>query len=79
MVSPQSIGAKMYLVIQKGCAIFGYGLTPCEAVNDMRKWIGSDSIQYYWNTSDFPTSYENANIGEFVLVKATDELLQDYL
>lgn len=69
----------MYFVIQKGYAIFGHGLTPCEAVNDMRKWIGSDSIQYYWNASDFPTSYENANIGEFVLVQATEELLQEYL
>lgn len=69
----------MYLVIQKGYAIFGHGLTPEQAVNDMRKWIDSDSVQYYWNSSDFPTGYENANIGEFVLVQATDELWQNYL
>ena len=68
----------MYLVIQKGYAIFGQGSTPDQAVKDMKQWIDQDADQQTWETYDFAMTYENANIGDFVLVEATNELLQQY-
>jgi len=68
----------MYLVIQKGYAIFGQGSTPNQAVEDMKQWIDQDADQQTWGAYDFAVTYENASVGEFVLVEATDELLQQY-
>ena len=68
----------MYLVIQKGYAIFGQGSTPDQAVEDMKEWIDKDADQQTWEAYDFIVNYENASVGEFVLVEATDELLQQY-
>ena len=68
----------MYLVIQKGYAIFGTGATAEQAVKDAKEWIDKDSYLHSWEVSDFTVIYENASDGEFVLVEATDELLQQY-
>ena len=68
----------MYLVIQKGYAIFGQGSTPDQAVEDMKQWIDQDADQQTWEAYDFAVTYENASVGEFVLVEATGELLQQY-
>ena len=68
----------MYLVIQKGYALFGRGATAEQAVADMKQWIDSDSEMQNWTVDDFNTSYDSANDGEFVLVPATDELLSTY-
>ena len=68
----------MYLVIQKGYALFGRGATTEQAVADMKQWIDSDSEMQNWTVDEFNTSYDSANDGEFVLVLATDELLSTY-
>ena len=68
----------MYLVIQKGYALFGKGHTKEEAVEDMREWIDKDSALQDWTASDFESSYHSANDGDMVLVELTKELAEDY-
>tara|TARA_R110001632_G_scaffold176640_4_gene296361 strand:- start:218 stop:427 length:210 start_codon:yes stop_codon:yes gene_type:complete len=65
----------MYLVIQKGYAIFGQGRTAWGAVNDMKQWIDSDNPMQGYTVKDFNRNYESAVIGEFVLV-LSNEFLQ---
>ena len=71
----------MYLVIQKGYAIFGQGSTPDQAVKDMKQWIDSDSPMQDWTVDDFNTSYYQANDAEMVLIvdlELAEQLLQQY-
>jgi len=68
----------MYLVIQKGYAIFGQGTTAEKAVADAKQWIDSDSPMQEWTVDDFNTLYDSAYDGEFVLVQSNDDLLQQY-
>ena len=68
----------MYLVIQKGCAIFGKGHTKEEAVEDMKQWIDKYSHLQDWTASDFESSYNSAYYGQMVLVELTKELAEDY-
>ena len=72
------MGKPMYLVIQKGYALFGKGHTKEEAVEDMREWIEKDSRLQDWTASDFESSYHSANDGDMVLVELTKELAEDY-
>ena len=67
----------MYLIIRKGCVIFGSGATKEEAVEDLKEWIDSDDEKQNWSASDFETCYSSASIGEFVLLQSTDILYQD--
>ena len=69
----------MYIVIQKGYAIFGQGHTAAAAVLDMKQWIDADSHMQDWTVSDFNRNYESASIGEFVLVLSNEYLQHLYL
>jgi hypothetical protein len=68
----------MYLIIQKGYALFGSGHTKEEALEDMREWINKDSELQHWTASDFETCYNSANDAQMVLVEATKELAEHY-
>jgi hypothetical protein len=60
-----------YAIIQKDYAVFGTGTTEEEAVKDCKEWINSDDEKQQWDASDFPTSYNSANEGDFVLIECT--------
>ena len=68
----------IYVVIQKGHAIFGTGQTKQEAVEDMKEWINKDSDLQDSTPDDFDTSYNSAHDGQMVLVELTEELADDY-
>ena len=72
------LGKPMYLVIQKGYALFGKGHTKEEAVEDMKEWIDKDSELQHWTASDLESFYHSANDGQMVLVELTKELAEDY-
>ena len=68
----------MYLIIQKGYAIFGSGATKEEAVQDFKQWIDADDEKQDWSALDFETCYNSAFDGQMVLIEATKEILEMY-
>ncbi len=67
-----------YLVIQKGYYIFGHGYSKEQAVEDMKRWMDSDSPLQEATPEDMQDSYHQANDGDMVLVESTPELLETY-
>jgi hypothetical protein len=70
--------SNLYLVIQKGFCIFGQGNTPEAAVECMKKWVGIGHQMQTWTVDTFKKNYDMTTIGEFCLVQATDEILEQY-
>jgi hypothetical protein len=62
----------MYLVIQKGYALFGQGQTKEAAVKDANEWLEKKSSGDEWTADDFGSSYHQANDGELVLVELNE-------
>jgi len=67
-----------HLVIQKGYYIFGHGYSKEQAVEDMKRWVDSDSPLQEATPADMQDSYYTANDGDMVLVESTPELLETY-
>ena len=67
-----------YLVIQKGYYIFGHGYSKEQAIEDMQRWVDSDSPLQEATPEDMQDSYHQANDGDMVLVESTPELLETY-
>lgn len=63
----------MYLVIQKGYALFGQGQTKEDAVKDANEWLEKKSSGDEWTEQDFNSSYHQANEGELVLVELNED------
>jgi hypothetical protein len=65
-------------VIQKGYYIFGHGYSKEQAIEDMQRWVDSDSPLQEATPEDMQDSYHQANDGDMVLVESTPELLETY-
>jgi hypothetical protein len=66
----------MYVVIQKGYAIYGAAKTKEKAVIDAKQWICRTSKAQDWEVEDFPIFYNSTEEGQLVLLEATELLVK---
>lgn len=67
----------MFLIIQKGHALFGQGETKEQAIKDANEWL-PENASGEWTEEDFNPSYHQANEGDLCIVQLDNET-QSYL